>query len=126
MAALTKNKLLIYNIHNEYDIIKLVNTGIMILFYPRIRGRFSRPSRWAVVYFNGGKEKMTDKDAVYYDNYHKTFTIWNKEEKEKRLDEAINWCKEKFEGNIEFEKGPFNSWYLKGMLEKLQENLTEK
>lgn len=112
---LTKKILNEHHIINSWDIAKTAKNKMFIGYSSAELGRASRSAHWQVV----GIGIATDKDTHWRNYGNKTFTVYRREEKNPKLQEAIQWVKTTY--NIDMtDKDPFGGWHPKGTLEKLE------
>jgi len=105
---ITKNTLRTINIVNAYC---FAHGHIFIDYYPAMTGLGSRSAKWVVI---KGNEK-TDLNAAWYDNGHKTFTVFRREEKAGQLTAAIKWATKKY-GIKKWASTPVGSWMDDGFV----------
>jgi hypothetical protein len=113
---LTKKLLNENKIYNSWGISELTGKPPFIAFSPALHGRGSRNAKWQVIRIGFN----TDPKVAWYDNYNKTFDIWNRQEKEPKLAEAKAWVKEKYSLDMT-ERDVWGNWHVTGTMYKLKE-----
>ncbi|MCJ7805166.1 hypothetical protein MUP46_00795 [Patescibacteria group bacterium] len=110
-----------HRIFNSWDIARTAKNKLFISYSSAELGRASRPAHWQVV----GMGIVTDRDAHWMNYGNKTFTVYNREEKNPKLQEAIQWVKTTY--NIDMaDKDPFGAYHPAGTIAKLQELIANK
>jgi hypothetical protein len=81
-----------------------------------------RCASWTVV----GLEFKTDPNeaSAWYDHGDKTFNVFNRAEKQMKLEKAVAWVKEKYGVEIT-DRDPHGNYHPKGTLERLAKILEE-
>lgn len=80
---------------------------VVIYYHPQDLGRGGHGASWAVGHFVGGKAKVTDPNAAWYDNKLKTFVVFEPHNvshsvrKKYALVKALTWAMAKY-GKREF------------------------
>ena len=115
MDYVSKEVLAFYKIYNSWGIMKHAHTKLMIAYVPAENGLASRSAYWVVQ----GNNISTNKDGFWMDHGNKTFDVRGRDEKQKSLLEAQEWCKAKY-GILGFEKDPFGGYQELGTARRLQ------
>lgn len=115
---LTKKVLREHGLINSYDIAKKLGNPFFLVYSGAAYGRAIGPANWSVY----GLTFKTDPGSPWYDHGMKTFSIYKREEKEPRLQEAIVWVKEKY-GVDMADRDPHGAYHPAGSLEKLKKML---
>jgi hypothetical protein len=112
---MNKNELRKIKIYNEYG----YGLGNVLIYYAPARTTRMGISSWEV--YKEGVKLSTQ----WYNHGRKSFIVMRREDKQKILEEAVNFAKETF--NIkEFEKTPFGGYMEKEFVEKRNKELKEQ
>ena len=118
---LTKKVLRENRIFNPHNLAREAGSKLYIGYTSAEYGRASDSASWSIV----GITFKTDPNGAWYNNGHKTFSVYSHEAKVVKLEEAMQWVKENY-GITEWERDIFGSYQIKGTLEKLTSNLKTK
>jgi hypothetical protein len=112
VKKLTKKDWVARGVHNNSEVAKLGGATIYLSYRTAETGRASQSAAWQVIDVNG----KSDPNAHWRDYGNATFSLWNRTENQKRLDEAKKFATEKY-GIKEWEKGgPYGDWFPEGTL----------
>lgn len=102
MSKLTE-QLRTIRIFNAHDFAGYGN--VYISYCPQLLGRGGRSAHWGV--YRAGYQ--TDRNAPWYDYGNKVFTVWGRQDKAAKLEEAKAWASKKYKIK-EWAKTPFGDY----------------
>jgi len=114
MARITKNQLRELKIYNPYNLATRAGSKLYIGYIPGENGRMAHYPYWAVV----GVGFKVNPNSSWYNYGNKRFAIGCRADKIQMLNDAIQWCYDKYEiPKDQWEKDPFGGWQIKGTIE---------
>lgn len=113
--AITKNKLRELKIFNPYGLAKAGRSKLYIGYDLGESGRMAHYPQWTVV----GVDFKVEPNSPWYNHGNKTFSVSCRENKIPMLNEAIQWCYEKFGiPKDQWEKDQFGGYQIAGTIKK--------
>lgn len=119
MARITKNKLRELRIFNPHNLATNAGSKLFICYTPAESGRMAHYQEWTVV----GIDFEVNPNSAWYNHGNKSFIIDCRENKIHELNNAIQWCFDKYEiPKDQWEKDPYGGWQIKGTIKKALAN----
>lgn len=105
---------------NGGDYAKAAGIKVYVAYRPAITGRGGMSARWQIV----GNGFKTDPDAHWQDYGQKTFGVYARDEKDRRLQEALAWASEQY-GIPAWERSPFGAYVPTGTVAAMKDRLKQ-
>jgi len=114
MLKLTKKLLNEHKVYNPYEISKLTGKLPYISYTPSTTGVFAQYAYWSV----------TRIGYITTPQGNKSFTVYNRQDKEPKLTDAKAWVKERYNLDIT-ERDVWGNWHVTGTMDKLREIISK-
>jgi len=105
-------------LHNASNYASAAGLKVHVDYRPTITGRGYTSARWQVV----GIGFQTDPGGHFQDNGQKTFSIMGRDQKQARLQEALDWASERY-GISSWERSPYGSYVPTGTVAAMKARL---